>query len=779
MNIMSYNLKFYFKYLASLFILFSVTFSIFAHASQDKVVNLTIAYKIVNLTGKPVKAIAVNNQIPGPTLHFRQGDHVTINVYNRLDKGTTVHWHGLLVPWQMDGVEGVTQEPIPPNAVFHYQFTLYQSGTYWYHAHAGLQEQEGLYGAFLIDPPKPPAYQYNKDFVIVLSDFSNTAADKIFANLKKDGDYYSPRFPLQPSLMKFIHDFRRASKEERSKLVADYKMMQQMRMSIYDLSDIAYDAYLLNGHPANHPWQARVNVGDVVRLRFIGASASTIYRVKIFNDNMQTVNVQGNDVAPYITENFTIAPGETHDVLVTINKDIPHIIYAESNDTLGKAYGALITDINTSIDYQHLPAFPEPLPTTRNMQHTMSGMQMHHHAQASSPTLTTGTKYQDLKAAVITNDSNIPIYKEIKMDLFGYMGHYIWFINGVREFDAKPIPLEPGKRYRIIFTNKSMMNHPMHLHGHWFILRNGHGTHDPLLHTIEVPPSATVIADVDTDASGQWFFHCHHLYHMVAGMARTFQYQTILAVEQGRMKPENIIQQQAYINRPIVRVDEVLPLDEKLIAHPAGHHEGFYWANFLDIGEDPFHNVQEVTFKGLYGRDYNKLQLFVNDAEVSKGSVDNADIDIFYWRLIGQFWAIKGGANYFYRPSRVPYWQPGIGIEGLLPYFIDTDLRVYHYSGSTKLDLELTRATQITNNFFIQVGVRGISATKTIQRAQIGTGLNETRFTLKPYYRLFPGFFLFVEYENTQGYSDFKRMQKNLGEETSENTLTFGISAIV
>ena len=164
----------------------------------------------------------------------------------------------------MDGVTGVSQKPIPPGGVFHYKFTLYQSGTYWYHAHLSAQEQEGLYGAFIIDPPHPPPYKYTKDYVVVLSDWSNTSADKIFANLKKEGDYYSPRFPLQPSLVKFIHDYRRATPEERKKLITDYKMMQQMRMSIYDLSDVAYDAYLLNGKTKANPWTAPVKVGDIV-----------------------------------------------------------------------------------------------------------------------------------------------------------------------------------------------------------------------------------------------------------------------------------------------------------------------------------------------------------------------------------------------------------------------------------------------------------------------------------------------------------------------------------
>src|SRR3990167_4521570 len=239
------------------FILSFVALSTFA---AERTVNLVVSYKIVDFAGQSVKAISVNHQIPAPTLHFKQGDHVIINVYNHLNEGTAVHWHGVLVPWQMDGVEGITQKPIPPGGVFHYQFTLYQSGTYWYHAHSGLQEQDGLYGAFLIDPPKPTPYRYTKDYVLVLSDWSNLGGDKVFAKLKKDGDYFSPRFPLQPSLVRFLRTYFHATPSQRRKILNDYLMMQKMRMSIYDISDVAYDAFLLNGHSQLHPWTAPVKV---------------------------------------------------------------------------------------------------------------------------------------------------------------------------------------------------------------------------------------------------------------------------------------------------------------------------------------------------------------------------------------------------------------------------------------------------------------------------------------------------------------------------------------
>lgn len=825
--------------------------------AEDHIINLTIDYKTIEFAGKSRQAMAVNDQIPAPTLHFKEGDHVTINVHNQLNEETALHWHGVLVPWQMDGVLGVTQQGIPPGGAFQYRFTLHQSGTYWYHAHAKLQEQQGLYGAFIIEPKEKPSYHYTKEHVVVLSDWSNTYADNIYKNLKKDGDYYSPNFPLQPSLMRFIKDYTKADGEERKKIRDDYYMMQHMRMSMYDISDVAYDAFLLNGHPTSDPWTAPVSVGDVVRLRFIGAGGGTIFRVKIPGAEMQMVHVQGNDVTPYPIKDFTIAPGETYDVLVHIKDDQPYIIYAESFDTVGAAMGALVTRTDQPVNYDQVSPFPEPLPATRemmgpgmamsgmnsmspsmnmpmgnemkgtsrvqnpspiknttpshspmkptspNMPMSMpasemnrmsdksapppmnnsgnnmsmpSGMSMPGMAMSQAPSMS--GKYQPLMGAVETNDPNIPIHETIQMELYGWMGRFIWFINGVPEYKAEPIILEPAKRYRIVFTNTSMMHHPMHIHGHWFILRNGQDAFDPLLHTIDVAPGATITADIDTDASGQWFFHCHFLYHMMSGMSRVIQYSTLIDITQHNAPPQNIIEETPYHNRPIIRVDEETPIDTSLTEHPMGHHEALYFSSFLDIGADPFNNAQRLTYNGLYGKDYDKLNLYINDAEIYKGTIENADIDIFYWHLIDQFWAIRGGANYIYRPATTPYWQPGIGIEGLMPYFIDTNIRSYYYSGSAKLDAEFSRDTQITNNVFFRLGVRGIFGTKTVPDAQIGSGLNQMRYMARLYYRLMPGLNLFTEFENERDYGDFKTFEKNIGELTNQNTVTFGFSLL-
>lgn len=778
---------------------FCLSLSLPATYAGNHTVDLNISYKTVNFSGKCAKALAVNDQIPGPILHFKEGDEVTINVHNHLQEGTTIHWHGLLLPWNMDGVEGVTQEAIPPGGVFAYKFKLKQSGTYWYHAHAGFQEQQGIYGAFVIDPVTSSSYEYTKDYVVVLSDWSNTHPEQIFANLKKDGDFYTPDFPLQPSLTRFFGDYNKSSVKQREKLIDDYLMMQDMRMSIYDISDVAYDAFLLNGHPKINPWTAPVRLGDVVRLRFIGAGGSTIFRVKIPGASMKVVHIQGHDVEPYFVKDFTISPGETMDVLVKIEKDNPYIIYAESSDTLGAAYGALITRPQ-KVDYGKVEPFPTPEPvmkghgmeghegmnmsssdpqmdmapehmsadmnsmkeTSTNHEHPMDIGVSDHSMPSSS--LTIGTKYQNLKSPFKTNDPNKP-FKEIKIKLSGYMNRYMWSINDVPECEAEPILIEPGKRYRLTFTNETMMHHPMHIHGHFFILRNGHGEYDPFLHTIEVPPGAAVVADFDADAQGgQWFFHCHHLYHMVAGMARVFRYSTFL---------EDYKKAQAEGPGAHCSGSEL-----EFVKHPMGHKPHPHQASFIDVGYDPYHNVQKGNLNVLMGEDKHKLQLYSEDAEIRKGKVESADLDIDYWYLLSEFWAIKGGANYFYKPSHHPYWQPMVGIEGLFPYFIYTNLRTYLHEGSVKLDLQVSRDTQLAHNFYLRTGLRGVLASQSVKKDFITRGLNYVEYIVRPYYTVAPDVALFFECNYTQDYSKLKKLLHSEGQPTTQKVFMGGVSLL-
>jgi FtsP/CotA-like multicopper oxidase with cupredoxin domain len=769
--------------------IFSIFFSLISYShAANKTVDLTVGSKTVNFAGENVQTVAINDQIPAPVLRFKEGDHVTINVHNNLEEGTAIHWHGVLLPWYMDGVEGVTQEAIPPGGSFSYSFTLRQSGTYWYHAHAGFQEQQGMYGGFIIEPKEHPVYHYSQDHVIVLSDWTNAHPDQVFANLKKDGDYYTPRFPLQPSLAKYLGDYDKASPEERKKLDDDYSMMQDMRMSIYDLSDVAYDAFLLNGKTKEYPWTAQVKVGDTVRLRFIGAGGSTIYHVKIPGSRMKVVHIQGHDIEPYDVDDFTIAPGETTDVLVKIEKDAPHIIYAESADSLGAAYGALLTQADQKVDLQIVQAFPEPQPISM-MGHDMSSMQMtadevhmvdhskmNHEApvvdhskmdHGDQSSLTMGTKYQTLKSPVKTNDPNKPV-QDIKMELSGYMGRFMWFINGLAEYEAEPIIIEPGKRYRITFTNSSMMIHPMHIHGHFFILRNGHGAYDPFLHTIEVAPGATVVADFDADESGQWFFHCHHLYHMMTGMSRVFRYSTFM---------DDYKNYQSHEKTPVTSAHQH-GSEPSFVVHPIGHHAHLHNTTMIDLGYDPFHNVQKANFNFYFGWDRQKLQLYSEDAEIRKGKVESADLDIFYWHLLSEFWAVKGGANFVYKPAHKSYWQPGIGIEGLFPYFIATNLRTYFHEGGVKFDLQLSRDTQLSHNFFIKTGVRGVLASKSVEKDEIWQGLNRIEYIVRPYYAMAPGVSIFTEFDYTQSYGNHKKFLNGNGKSTRETVFMFGVAIL-
>ncbi len=364
-------------------------------------------------------------------------------------------------------------------------------------------------------------------------------------------------------------------------------------------------------------------------------------------------------------------------------------------------------------------------------------------------------KYQNIVAPQKTNDPNAPV-QIINMELNGYMGQYIWFLNGLPEYKAKPILIVPGKRYRFVFKNDSMMYHPMHLHGHWMILRNGHGAYDPKVHTISVPPGETMTADFYADAKdGFWYFHCHKVFHMRAGMADLVEYDNTPASDLPMYK---------------MQMDH----SQQITAHPAR----WYRSTYIEAAGDPFDSFYQLTFNALLGPDYNKLQLHTEDAEIQHGTVEDADMDIFYWHLLGQFWAIKGGANYFVRPALKPFWQPGLGIEGLMPFFIDTNIRTYYYSGSFKLDLIFSRDTQITNNFFIRAGIRSILASKTVTQAQLGNGLNQMRYTLTPYYRVAPGVNIYMEYEHQQNFGASLAIYRNDGIDTSSNTLTLGLALL-
>jgi FtsP/CotA-like multicopper oxidase with cupredoxin domain len=754
--------------------------------AQTQTVDLTVAYKEVNFAHKKMMAIAVNGQIPGPTLHFQEGDDVIIRVHNQLKVGTSVHWHGLLVPWRMDGVEHVTQEPIAPQGEFTYHFKIKQSGTYWYHAHADLQEQQGLYGAIIIDSKIPPAYHYDKDFPIVLSDWSNENPDNIYKHLKQEGDFYSQALPLQPTLQQFFKDLSGKTKAEKEQIWKAYWDMEIMRMSTYDLSDVAYDAFLLNGKTQYEPWQQFVKVGDTIRLRLIGAGASTVFKIKIDNEPLAVVEVQGNDIKPLEVKEITLAPGQTIDVLLKIKEKKPYSIYAESLDTSGYAVGILNP---TDTPITHIPAvtpFPQPPPMSMSgMDHTMPEMDM--------PAMSHDMSAMDNKVAMPENDDEAQQWQALKptndpnksvtvltMRLGGYMDRYMWFINGLPEYLAKPILIEPGKRYRFVFLNETMMHHPMHLHGHWMILRNGHGAYDPLVHTIDVGPFQTMTADFDADAgSGWWYFHCHNLYHMKAGMARVLHYDTSDDVGSDTSIKGSAVP-------TVTGADAMTDTEMKQNELPAttgsdvmtktAHPAGTVLTNDWQYGHDFARNVDQITATTLYGGDYNKLQLYTNQAQITRGTVTDADVDMFAWHVLNDFWAIKGGINYSYRPAA--YWQPGAGLEGTLPFFIATNIRSYWHDGSGEIDVDLSRNIPLIGNWSLYTEIEAIAATQSLDYAQIGQGFNNIQYTIGPSYQLFSSLALQLQYQYTRNYGDTASILKANSQGPTSSLLTLGLEAV-
>ena len=546
---------------------------VLASAAGAKTYDLVIAEKIVNITGKRAVAIAVNGTIPGPTLRWREGEIVTLRVTNRLKEDTSIHWHGLLVPFRMDGVPTLSFKGIKPGQTFTYRFKVRQHGTYWYHSHSGLQEQSGVYGSIVIKPSKKDTVLYDRQYVIVLSDWSDENPHRIMANLKRQSGYYNYN---KQTLIGFIRKMRNAkSSDGRQSIIRERLMWGRMRMDPTDIADIsgATYTYLMNGRSPGRNWTALFRPGQRIRLRFINAAAMTYFDVKIPGLKMQIVQADGQDVRPVTVDEFRIAVAETYDVIVQPKVGQAYTIFARSMDRSGYARGTLaprrgmragipplgkppvlrMTDMGPasmpgmggmnrmgrmagmSRAAVRSPAGRDKPPMKSPMSGRMGkgetrGAQMRVHAVGaasrvrkmagrSGPGGYKKLTYADLRGLRPNVDRRKPS-RVIVLRLTGNMERYFWTINNRKYSDAKAIKLRFGERVRIRFVNETMMAHPMHLHGMWSELRNGNGRFNPKKHTISVGPGQIIEIDVTADAVGQWAFHCHLLFHMETGMFR-------------------------------------------------------------------------------------------------------------------------------------------------------------------------------------------------------------------------------------------------------------------
>lgn len=537
---------------------------------QAGVYDLTIGEGELRLSDGARKALTVNGRTPAPELRFKEGEDVELRVTNTLDRDTSLHWHGLILPYTQDGVPGISFPGIKPGETFTYRFTVKQSGTYWYHAHSDFQEIEGLYGPLVIEPKAREPYRYDREYTLLLADWHDTRPETVYANLKKQSDYYNRN---QRTLGDFIAD---ASANGVMATLRDRLDWGGMRMTPTDIADIAGFRFLVNGQDSEQNWTGLFKPGERVRLRIINGSGMSYFDLRIPGLKMTVVQADGNDVQPVTVDELRIAVAETYDVIVQPQEERAYTFFAEAMDRSGYARATLTPRAGLQAE---VPALRErPLLSMADMgvshegmdhggmamagqgadaagadmagmdHSSMAGMDhskmqgmdhsqmagMDHSATAApksdyapSSGLTPqpaepGNRllvYADLKAMRPYADYRAPD-RTIEFRLTGNMERYFWSIDGKKYSEAEPIRLTYGERVRIRFVNDTMMTHPMHLHGMWMQLDKGNGRFNPLKHVVSVAPGSSLDVDVPADALGEWAFHCHLIYHMAAGMMR-------------------------------------------------------------------------------------------------------------------------------------------------------------------------------------------------------------------------------------------------------------------
>jgi FtsP/CotA-like multicopper oxidase with cupredoxin domain len=582
----------------------------------------------LTIDGRPTTTTGINGGVPAPTLVWREGDNLTLAVTNRLSEPSSIHWHGVRTPSPMDGVPGLSFRGIPPGETFVYRFPVHQSGTYWYHSHSMFQEQTGVYGPIVIVPKGGYAQPFDRDYIVMLSDWSFEAPESIVSNLKGQSDYYNFH---QRTLGTFIED---ASKTGLAETLSDRLMWGEMRMSPTDILDVsgATYTYLINGQGPGANWTALFKPGERVRLRFINGSSMSIFDVRIPGLPMTVVQSDGNDVVPVTVDEFRISVAETYDVIVQPQQAQAYTIFVQAEDRTGYARGTLaprpgmagpippmdprpmrtMADMgmgdmghgsmssmdmgsmnNMPMDHGAMGRGAKPATNMGSMSNmpmdhgamghgakpatnmgsmpamemrsksSMPGMTkggskpaapMDHGAMPGMPAMSSGAakplegsvgvdnvammpterlnsagegfppgrrvlSYADLRATRPGDDRRPPT-REITLHLTGNMQRFMWGFDGKKFSEAGPIELARGERVRFTLINDTMMEHPIHLHGLWSELDNGHDEYRPYKHTINVKPGEKLSYFVTADVPGRWAFHCHLLYHMEMGMFR-------------------------------------------------------------------------------------------------------------------------------------------------------------------------------------------------------------------------------------------------------------------
>ena len=472
--------------------------------------DLTIAEQKVSPAGRPVRALTINGSLPGPTLHFREGDLARIHVHNRLkNEETSVHWHGLLLPNDQDGVPHVTTPPILPGATYTFEFPLRQAGTYWYHSHTHLQEQIGVFGSIVIEPKDGEPVKADREAVVVLSDWTNEHPDEVLRTLARGSDYYSLKKGNSQSI----------SGAMKHGLLKEYFEREWTRMPPMDISDVAYDAFLINGRRTS---RLDAKPGERIRLRVINAAASTYFYLRWAGGPVTIVAADGQPVKPVPLDRVLMAIAETYDLIVTVPRSGAWEFRTTAQDGSGHA-SLLVGD-----GVEHAADDP-PKPNVYTMDEMLDAWLAEDEPdkRASQRLPRPGTPYLLLRAPQDTTLPRSAPVRKMEMHLTGDMSRYVWSFNGKTVSEESTVPLNEGEVLQLELINDTMMHHPIHLHGHFFRVLNGQGQRSPLKHTVDIPPMGRRTIEFFANEPGDWMFHCHILYHMMAGMTRIFSYQPV------------------------------------------------------------------------------------------------------------------------------------------------------------------------------------------------------------------------------------------------------------
>lgn len=654
--------------------------------------DLFVSDTLVNYTGKLKHAIAINGSIPAPTLYFTEGDTADIYVHNTLKVETSIHWHGIILPNEQDGVPYLTTAPIKGGTIHHFKFPIVQNGTYWYHSHTKLQEQSGMYGALIIYKKNEPKIS---DYTMVLSEWTNAKPYEVHRSLHNANDWYAIKKKATQSYAESI-----SKGYFGARLKSDW-----LRMTPMDVSDVYYDRFLINGKTETQ--EHKYKAGEKIRLRIVNGGASSYFWLKYAGGKITVVATDGKDVEPVEVDRLIIAVAETYDIIVTIPTEntafeflatpedrtkstslwlgngikqlaspLPKLKYFEglkmmnsmmnmdgSMDAMGMQMSNQQMDMNTVM-------YPEKTGeyTHKKKMNEMSGMKMDEDSIVNEiVTLNYGMLRSPTKTKLSNVNTTVYHFK-----LTGNMLRYLWTVDNKTISESNKILIRKGENVKIILENASMMRYPMHLHGHFFRVLNGQGDYSPLKNVLDIMPMETDTIEFNASENyGDWFFHCHILYHMMSGMGRIFSYEN---------------------SPPNPQLPNAKKAQRKLFADDRQWHPMFHLgleSNGSD-GEFMLSNKRNF-FQTEWRLGTNKRMGYESESHlgryIGKNQFLRAYIGWDYRYRVNPFYNPNGGENIFGTTNTKNNRQViCVGLQYTLPFFILADLRFDSY-GLIRLQL--------------------------------------------------------------------------------------------